>query len=85
MITTNPDVVLTRNDDGAVLLNKRSGRYYRLNPLGNEVFRLLAEGSGLEDIVADLRARFPDAGERIPDDVRRLVADLRRADLVLDR
>jgi Coenzyme PQQ synthesis protein D (PqqD) len=85
MMVPNPQAVLTRDDDGAVVLNKGSGRYFRLNPLGDEVFRRIGDGQGVPAIVAALQERFPQARDRIPADVETLLAHLRRADLVHER
>jgi hypothetical protein len=78
-------LVVTENDDGAVVLNKKSGQYFRLNPLGREIFRRIHDGQSLPTIIEELQAQFPAAREKIPQDVGTLVAGLRRAELVPGR
>ncbi|MFJ2775128.1 PqqD family peptide modification chaperone [Kitasatospora sp. NPDC087315] len=80
-----PHVTLVRESEAAVLLDKKSGKYFRLNRLGADVFDLLSAGQSPEEITETLRKRFPEARERIPDDVLRLVEQLRAARIVVDR
>ncbi|MFE7190290.1 PqqD family peptide modification chaperone [Kitasatospora sp. NPDC057541] len=78
-------VALVRESEAAVLLDKKSGRYFRLNRIGADVFDLLSARKSPEEITETLLARFPAARERIPDDVRRLLGQLRAAGIVVDR
>ena len=84
MLKPSPHVVLTKSQDAAVLLDKRSGSYYRLNPLAVAVYEGLAAGTSQQAVVEELQARFPDARERIEGDVARLIASLRSARLLAD-
>lgn len=79
----SPDVVLTKDEDAAVLLNKKSGTYFRLNPMAVAVFELLSAGRSEADVVTALKDRFPKAADQVPDDVSRLIATMRRAGVVL--
>ncbi|MER7188563.1 lasso peptide biosynthesis PqqD family chaperone [Streptomyces flaveolus] len=83
MLKPSPDVVLTKNEDAAVLLDKKSGGYYRLNPMAVAVYESISAGRQETDVVAELQDRFPDAHDRIADDVRRLVTTLRSAGLLV--
>ncbi|MBZ9644373.1 lasso peptide biosynthesis PqqD family chaperone [Streptomyces sp. PSKA30] len=83
MLKPSPDVVLTKNQDAAVLLDKRSGSYYRLNPLAVVVFERISAGRSEDAVVTELQTRFPDDRERIPGDVARLVAALRSAHILV--
>jgi hypothetical protein len=59
------------NDDGGVLLDLRSGRCLRLNPVGGEIWNILqryAEGVTSDELVIEMVKVFPDAG---PDLLRR--------------
>ncbi|MFI2611234.1 lasso peptide biosynthesis PqqD family chaperone [Kitasatospora sp. NPDC018619] len=77
-----PDVTLTPTDDGAVLLDERSGRYYQLNRTGLLVLRALLEGRTAEEAAAGLAARHPVTADRARSDVERLHRSLRTAGLV---
>ena len=83
MLKPSPDVVLTKESDAAVLLDKRSGGYYRLNPMALVVYESLSAGHSETEIVAELQSRFPEAGDRIPEDVNRLIRTLESAGLVV--
>jgi Coenzyme PQQ synthesis protein D (PqqD) len=50
------DVSTVETDDGLVLLDERSGKYYRLNSSGAVVLRALVESGSTEDAVRELRA-----------------------------
>ncbi|MFF2618040.1 lasso peptide biosynthesis PqqD family chaperone [Kitasatospora sp. NPDC058046] len=77
-----PDVTLTPTDDGAVLLDERSGRYYQLNRTALLVLRSLLDGRTAEETAADLSARHPVTADRARADVDRLHETLRTAGLV---
>ncbi|MFJ6777306.1 lasso peptide biosynthesis PqqD family chaperone [Kitasatospora sp. NPDC091257] len=77
-----PDVTLTPTDDGAVLLDERSGRYYQLNRTGLFTLRSLLDGRSTDEIATDLAGRHPVTAERARSDVERLHRNLRTAGLV---
>ncbi|MFE3827175.1 lasso peptide biosynthesis PqqD family chaperone [Streptomyces sp. NPDC059092] len=77
MLSISPHVVLTKDEDAAVLLDKRSGTYFRLNPLAVSVFEMLSAGRSTADVVSTLQDRYPKAADRIPDDVEKLIATMR--------
>ncbi|SER60972.1 Coenzyme PQQ synthesis protein D (PqqD) [Streptomyces sp. yr375] len=98
MLRISPHVVLTKDehenpnqnqnqdaDDmaGAVLLNKKSGTYFRLNPMAVTVFELLRAGQSPEAIVSALQARHPGAADRIPDDVQKVIATMRNSGVLI--
>lgn len=68
-----PHVSVAETEDGMVLLNERTGKYFQLNNTGVRVLR-----EGADAVVAELAARHP----RIRDDVVVLEAALRTAGLV---
>ncbi|MFI9051148.1 lasso peptide biosynthesis PqqD family chaperone [Streptomyces sp. NPDC053427] len=79
----HPDVVSTDTDDGTVLLNERTGRYWQLNGTGAHVLRQLLDGHGPDDIAAGLAERHriePSLAER---DVSAVIDQLHTAQLVI--
>ena len=48
----SPDAACASLDDGAVVLNMRTKRYYSLNETGAIVWRLLEDEMAVEDVVA---------------------------------
>ena len=48
----SPDAACATVEDGAVVLNMRTKRYYSLNETGAMVWRLLEDEIALEDVVA---------------------------------
>ncbi|CAL9549283.1 lasso peptide biosynthesis PqqD family chaperone [Streptomyces sp. enrichment culture] len=84
MLALPREVVLTETESGAVLLNEKDGRFWRLNGSGTVALRLLLEGRTPQEAAERLSGgeRF---GERALADVRGLVDALRAAGLVVVR
>ncbi|MDQ3905612.1 MAG: lasso peptide biosynthesis PqqD family chaperone [Actinomycetota bacterium] len=76
------DVSTVDTDDGLVLLDERSGKYYQLNSSGAVVLRALLEGGSTEAAVRALCERFPHQTDRIGTDVAAVVAHLRTVGLI---
>lgn len=75
-------VTLSESEDGAVLLDLRSGRYWQLNPTGVLVLRTLLDGGDEQHAVAAVAVRYSVDPDRARADVRSLVTALRDARLV---
>jgi hypothetical protein len=58
----SPDAACAPVDDGAVLLNMRTKRYYSLNETGAAVWRFLEDDMDVEGVVARLVELY-DVGE----------------------
>ncbi|MGA6158690.1 lasso peptide biosynthesis PqqD family chaperone [Stenotrophomonas sp. NPDC087984] len=77
-----PDVIATRTEDGMVLLQETTGRYWMLNGTGAAVVQLLTEGKAVPAIVEELGTRFGQEPEQVAADVRALLEQLGKARLV---
>ncbi|MFC8006837.1 lasso peptide biosynthesis PqqD family chaperone [Streptomyces olivaceus] len=66
--------------DGAVLLNRRTGRYWQLNPTAALVLRTLCEDGTPEQAADTLAQQYPAAADRAHDDVQALLQALHDAD-----
>jgi hypothetical protein len=82
----NPDVIARALPDGTVLFDPKSEVYFGLNETGTAVWEALRSGvSSEEQLVAAIRARWPDAAPVVVTaHVRELLADLSVEGLVLD-
>ncbi|WP_067818473.1 lasso peptide biosynthesis PqqD family chaperone [Actinomadura kijaniata] len=78
-----PHMTLTETEQGMVLLDEASGRYWTLNATGAAVLRMLLDGDSVEDAVATLRRRHPDSAERVTADVAAFVRSLRDAEVIV--
>ncbi|GAB2990805.1 hypothetical protein GCM10023080_065710 [Streptomyces pseudoechinosporeus] len=76
------DVTACPTDDGMVLLDERSGRYWQLNGAGARVVQALLEGATSEHVADRLARTGPVSRERAAADVAALVDQLTRANLV---
>ncbi|GAB2785635.1 lasso peptide biosynthesis PqqD family chaperone [Streptomyces daliensis] len=77
-----PDVIATRTEEGMVLLQETTGRFWMLNDSGAAVVELLKEGTTVPAIVEELSTRFGEDPEQVAADVRALLDQLGKARLV---
>ncbi|HEY6422606.1 MAG TPA: lasso peptide biosynthesis PqqD family chaperone [Pseudonocardiaceae bacterium] len=77
-----PDIATTGTDDGLVLLDERTGRYWQLNSTGAHVLHALLEGHHPDHIAADLATRYRIDVQRARNDVTAITDHLRVAKLV---
>lgn len=76
------DVCATDTDEGMVLLDKRAGRYWQLNPTGRLILRTLLDGGTARQAAEDLSRQYLVNVEQASEDVSALVGQLRSAGLV---
>ncbi|MGW1072462.1 lasso peptide biosynthesis PqqD family chaperone [Streptomyces sp. NPDC002537] len=70
-------------DDGTILLDERTGRYWQLNATGTLVLNLLLRGATLSEAARHLRQQHPSLPTgQAEEDVSTLVVSLRGARLV---
>ena len=75
------DVSVTDTDDGSVLLQQRTGRYFQLNVTGSRVLRRLLDGETPENIAADLASTYGIDRKRADQDVGAVIQQLKTAEL----
>ncbi|MFD1148851.1 lasso peptide biosynthesis PqqD family chaperone [Saccharothrix hoggarensis] len=78
-------VSLTSTEDGAVLLDERTGRYWQLNSTGSFVLHTLLEGGDHEQVVGLLLARGAADPATVDADVADVVGQLCTAGLAVRR
>ncbi|MBV9845295.1 MAG: lasso peptide biosynthesis PqqD family chaperone [Kutzneria sp.] len=76
------DVTSAETDDGVVLLDEHTGRYWQLNPTAGLVLRDLRDGRSLDDIAEDLATRYRIDPDRVRRDVTAIVDRLAAENLV---
>lgn len=76
-----PDVSTAHTENGLVLLDERTGRYWQLNPSGACTFTSLIDG-GTEHAIQALVERFGISVDQASADVAALEDALRQAGLV---
>ncbi|MEV0374120.1 lasso peptide biosynthesis PqqD family chaperone [Streptomyces sp. NPDC050636] len=79
----HPDVVTTDTDDGTVLLDERTGRYWQLNTTGAHVLHRLLDGHDPVRIAADVTDRHKIDAHQAERDVTAVIEQLRTAELVI--
>lgn len=81
-IIADKDVLITRLDDEAALLNIKTGRYFGLNATGVRVWELLSEYSDMEEIFGILYEEYSVDKQVLRSDLDNLLAKLKAAGLV---
>ncbi|MFF5177233.1 PqqD family protein [Micromonospora sp. NPDC000316] len=80
MLRVNPDVVWVDGDDEVRLYHPGTGEFQTLNATAARIWRRLATGADIDDVVRDLAVEFEAQDEHdrrmIDRDVRQFVADL---------
>ncbi|NEE16319.1 lasso peptide biosynthesis PqqD family chaperone [Streptomyces sp. SID7499] len=79
----HPDVSTTDTDDGTVLLNERTGRYWQLNNTGAHVLRELLDGRPPAAIATALASRYGIDAQQAERDVSAVIERLRGSKLVI--
>ncbi|MDQ0712084.1 hypothetical protein QFZ55_001536 [Streptomyces luteogriseus] len=79
----HPDVSTTDTDDGTVLLNERTGRYWQLNNTGAHVLRELLDGHQPAAIATGLASRYGIDSQQAERDVSAVIERLRGSELVI--
>jgi Coenzyme PQQ synthesis protein D (PqqD) len=77
-----PDIATTDTDDGQVLLDERTGRYWQLNCTGAHVLHALLDGHDPDHIAQDLATRYRITVHQAHRDVTALTHHLYAANLV---
>jgi hypothetical protein len=75
-------VAATETEDGMVLLDERTGRYWQLNATGAFVLQTLLAGGTCQDAAAALAERYPSEAERAATDVTAFTERLLAAGLL---
>jgi hypothetical protein len=68
---------------GALLVDLNTGRCYRLNRVGAEIWELLRRPHVVDDVCAAVATRYDGAREAVERDVRELVAHLVKEQLIV--
>jgi hypothetical protein len=83
-IALRPDVSATDTQDGMVLLDEATGRYWQLNSTAALVLHALLDGATPQEAAYRLAERYPQlAAERAARDVRALLTALSEPRLVV--
>ncbi|MEU8584764.1 lasso peptide biosynthesis PqqD family chaperone [Streptomyces abikoensis] len=82
MPSLRQDISVVAVEDGMVLLDERSGRYYHLNGSGALVLRILIEGGGEKEAADALTEHYDVPRDRVSADIGRIVRRLYGAGLM---
>jgi hypothetical protein len=81
-VTLRPHISTTNTDDGMVLLDERTGRYFQLNFSGALILDALVNGAELQQAARLLTQRYTVTHDRALADVTSLIDHLRTAGLL---
>lgn len=71
--------------EGGTVMNLRTGKYYALNPVGALIWSELETGASRQDLLRVLSQRYPEAEERLPEDLDRWLKTLDAQGMVMQR
>jgi hypothetical protein len=71
-----------RRGDDTFLLNKKTGKYYRLDDVGSELWVLLSRPLAMPDILRELGAIYDSPPRALAEDVSTLVSTLLAYDVI---
>ena len=74
--TISPDAAAAAVDDGTVVLNMRTRRYYSLNETGAVIWQMLETDGATQAVIAQLVARYDVDEATATDTVMRLLDEL---------
>ena len=83
--TVSPDAACAAVDDGTVVLNMRTKRYYSLNETGATVWRMLENDAPTEEIAGELVALYDVAEATAIETVEALLRELEAEALIAPR
>jgi hypothetical protein len=82
-LSPNPQGVAAEVLDGeAIIINLATGIYYSMDGVGGSTWALIEAGRSLAEIVAAMAARYDVSPERADEDLRKVVEELVREELV---
>lgn len=76
------DVSICSTDDGMVILDERVGRYWQLNITGAKILSDLLSGATLQEVSAQLSASHNVNEEKAAADIKSLLEQLIKAQIV---
>lgn len=83
IVAPAPDVIVREVGEELVLLDMNRGAYYGLDPIGARVWKLLASGTSLANVVDQLAGDYEVTREQLESDAEALVSDLESRGLVI--
>lgn len=75
-------IAITETDYGVVLLDRKHGRYWKLNPTAGLVMSTLRDGGTEQDAAHEVAQRFDVDDERAAADITAVLASMRAAGVV---
>ena len=79
----SPNVVYERFENEVVIIHFESGNYYSLENIGADIWRAIASGSTLNEIVNGLRHRYIDPPKDVESIVNQFVEELQQEQLIV--
>jgi hypothetical protein len=82
MFTISATIRSSRTQDGRILLDPLHGQILCINPMGSNVFELMASGYDEEHIIAEISRKFTASIEIVRRDVREFIETLQAQKIV---
>lgn len=82
LLVRSPDIIASEVDGELVLISIQDGKYYGLDAVGSEIWRLLEEPRSVAALVAALQAHFDGDAEAIERETLEFIGKLAAQTLV---
>jgi len=81
-MTVSPDVRWSRTDDGGLLLDIKTSKYYSLNSVGATIWEGLATGATVDEVACKVREQFGASGDQVQSDLISFVQALEQKGVI---
>lgn len=79
----NPQVINETIDGEAIMINLATGAYYSLDRVGGDVWTVLEQGAGVDDVVAFLQQKYEGPADDMATGVQALLDQLAAEELIV--
>ncbi|WGV60415.1 PqqD family protein [Brevibacillus brevis] len=76
------NVKATIDNDEYILLNMANGKFYGLDNVGSEIWKMIEDGNEFNQIVDNLHEKYGEDKERINEDIKKYIDKLTKSGLV---
>lgn len=80
----SPQVINETIDGEAIMINLATGAYYSLDRVGGDVWTVLEQGAGADDVVTALQAKYEGTSDEMSTGVRALLDQLAAEELIVE-
>jgi len=81
-IKPSKNIIWKKVDNETVLLNKKNGYYYSLDPIGTEIWAYITKGLTVDGIADKITDRYRTTREKAKKDINSLLRNLKKEKII---